>query len=184
MDPIINQIEKLPFDIYNRTLILLVQSGVKPAALIDIYDNYWNNQVPEQHPFFEEREKNLEQIVKLLGIYCSKIDVDGFNTKNGLTIKRPCLYIGKNETSFNQLMVASSEFELGIALGYPLTAVEAVVEKKPALSYSFHNPVFKICCYRLSAENWVEEIKIAENWLITLRTKSIKLYQELLSPNS
>lgn len=99
----------------------LVSMGLKPAA-------YFNFDLP-----FEDKE-DKPTAESILSLYCSYFDTFGFPyslfERNSSNRKIISTFIGSNQKNLDNLVAAKNGSELGIALGYPQSAVKAYEENR------------------------------------------------------
>jgi len=163
----VEKIESAPFSIEDKINLLLVKAGVKPASEISALNN----------PELIQEIKSLFTNLGLVGdIEESKIDkriVD--------------ILISQNQANLENLETArrnQSDFARGIALGYPATAVADYFNEKPGImrwslpQYIKEEKYYPFIRFRLSRDNWEEEITTAKKWANAVKTNSPKLLED------
>lgn len=145
---------------------VLVTLGLKPSTELYIYK--WN----EDAGSIKAKLKNAGLTVKE-----KKIRED----EKGKLVAR--YIIALDEVVADKLMKVNSEEEpeqYGLLMGYPKTAVDAFMGKRPLLSeedYPDMNGI--IFTFRMSKDHYKEEFKVLQNWSEAMKEYVPELYREL-----
>ena len=196
----------IPFDDEKKNL-LLVYAGVKPATTIELEPLIViDSNSPE---FMKDVESRRFYGLDVSGVYRFRIALNllGLPYHEGpkqfvetaiipkedeffrLPPKESIeVHIGKNRNCLERMITAKTDEELGIAYGFPLTAVEAHVGKResmPEEQYLSGLPkeykqLKAFAHYTLSEDNWREELETGMLWAEACKRLHPKIYRNLL----
>jgi hypothetical protein len=170
-------------DLENKADLLLVHKKVKPAAIITFSYGININSVEEM---LRDDMKSTKKALSISGLpYCSQRNLDEEEGYVGIRF-----FIGKNKQSLRELLAEHRENNVGLALGYPKTAVEAFnkgIEHKADL-FALPRDIFAFYMnfrfFVLSQSHWQEEMKLIRNWASVIEGTAPKLYKKMLSVNN
>ena len=177
----IEKIESSPFNIEDKINILLVVAGVKPASKITV----------ENNPILIQQ---IKEIIDSLGLpfdykqalFSDKVE-DFAAEKKGSMMD---IFVAKDQKSLEDLEEAwkqQSDFSIGLASGYPASAVENYFHGGPGyMRWELPEDVkvedyYPFIRFKLSQGNWENEIKTAIQWADAIRSNSPKLLEEFKS---
>lgn len=185
---------------YEKQLILLVRSGAKPAALIEAFGDFEEVGVKE---FGKDRQEILNKELARVGDFLQNIGlyfafdnprISKLKDENDNIILNQefvDVLIAHSETDLNRLKGAlsagDSDENLGLALGYPATAVEAYMGKRPALDKRQlaedikNSEAYPFIEFVISKDNWQEELKVADAWARAVKKNSPTLFEEKMN---
>ncbi|OGY97478.1 MAG: hypothetical protein A3A43_00545 [Candidatus Liptonbacteria bacterium RIFCSPLOWO2_01_FULL_56_20] len=164
--------------------ILLVRSGFKPGALVEI--SYHPHSSVSQ-PEFHRAVNGLREILKKLRLYY-KLHENYPKTTRART-RYTC--IARDKGTLKELVAALANkdvrkrrFEIGMLLGYPETAVAAFASNRPLDNRNLPRLVsiakeFKFLNFRLS-RNWREELGYLRRRAKEIKRLSPELHARIL----
>lgn len=171
--------------------IFLVYSGEKPATQQSF--STWEDYDPDySYHSYRLITKGVKQAVKSIGLPFFVLRSDGNTT----------LIIGNSIQSADKLLKAniksalnSPEYykALGLALGYPKTAVEAFARRFDGDDQTVHaraipelqdDEVKNFIGFRLSSFHWRDEVEQVRKQAEVLRRRAPLLYREVVKPKS
>lgn len=213
----IEEVEKSGVDNTSKVSLLLVKAGLKPSSSASIIIR--NN----ENVFLTDEElEKVQSMIKQSGLYSEfrKKETDDYYLElaNNKTQKRALeqmeVLIGKSQKDLDRLKniserlpsperVEKGEYsreernqnhrELGLAYGYPPTAVEAFVkymegdeeayirnDELPEEIRENDAAVFSRLFFKLSREHWQEEIKQGKIWADAIKLLSPKIYEKAM----
>lgn len=199
----IKTIENLPLEDCKKIEMLLVLAGAKPATEIEIYPKdihplskeWLKMDKTEREEIDPQRVKEFEEILKKLGLLYEVSDLEIVKTgslidekgqERQINLARIDILIAKERQSLDLLKKAyetKDDEMFGRAYGFPETAIEAYKkgEHFGAMDLSEeerkkNKEALAFCGFRLSKDNWREEIKIGEKWAKIIKNLSPELY--------
>ncbi len=196
----IKVIENSFLELQARQDILLVYLREKPSMQYPSRNEYYKK---EGKDFYEEALKEFnekkESTKKMLGFleipfYFEEVEKEKFD----YSIKEGYRFLaGRDENSLINLREAlktGSSKKIGLALGYPETAVNAFVEgeildKYDDLRFLPQNEkdalkeegVFKFVSFGLSKNNWREELELVRKYQEAIKKNAPNLYKEIIA---
>lgn len=199
----IKTIENLPLEDCKKIEMLLVLAGAKPATEIEIYPKdihllskeWLKMDKTEREEIDPQRVKEFEEILKKLGLLYEVSDLEIVKTgslidekgqERQINLARIDILIAKERQSLDLLKKAyetKDDEMFGRAYGFPETAIEAYKKGGHfgAMDLSEeerkkNKEALAFCGFRLSKDNWREEIKIGEKWAKIIKNLSPELY--------
>ncbi len=189
-------IEKSSLDVQSKQDLFLVYVNAKPAMRYPSYSKYYRieSEVKKRENLqkIESGKKEIEEILKIIKLFY--LFEEFLLDDNGLKGYR--FLIGKNEKNVIELrdaLKSESAEEIGLALGYPKTAVRAFAEGEILDKYDYlrflpqkekekleKEKIFKFVNFGLSKENWKEELNIIRNYQILIKQNAPSLYNEII----
>lgn len=170
----------------DKMYLALVYLGVKPSIFFHFVPSHL------YQPEFSCFLRNFCQILKKLGLCYGLGPCKQFPPDSSGKSPLVQLYVAVDQKSLIRVMTAETEREIGLALGFPETAVKAFCQdpgyhriwsgdKKDERIYSLPRRFRKIFGwgYVMSKENWQEEIKTLKKWYQTLRQDAPILFRQL-----
>lgn len=155
--------------------ILLVYGGLKPSCFVEL-----SNEIHE-----------LITILDELGLYY-RIEAKTYTDKAGKKSQEVTrLYIARDQDNANRLAsyfknIINHDYDIGILLGYPKTAVEAFVSEDmldmadiPESTSEVTKKNMRLLGYRLSKTLWEDEVKQLEEYGNYLLKVSPTIYTEI-----
>lgn len=190
-----------PLHWHDKASILLVVGGLKPAAMFYFEEESFESPSPAVHVNHLLIQK-IETILASLGLSFERWiwTTDDPESIDGFMSREIVHYFISNDVQKSQQLkqlVADdwmgNTFEIGILLGYPLTAVRAYSENdgelyppeslpKSAPDVSENN--MRLLGFRLSKKHWQDEIKILEEYGNYLEETSHLIYREATRSSS
>lgn len=177
---IVERIENLMVDPYTKVNLLTVIAGLKPAAFIGFESTINLLEIEEIGSFIKDTSLKFE-------IKNRKKKIDGTIPKE-LNFKD--IIIAKNKKTLNILDRAlnnDDEESLGLAIGFPKTAVEAYLGKRKRLNKNTlpeevrKSDAVRFCKFILSADNWHNEIEQGQKYANLVKEVSPNTYYEFLT---
>lgn len=169
-------IEELPIDTYAKSDLILALLEIKPASVIDF------------HRGRVGRRGNLEEALKECGLYFEK-EVNYVRYHAHLTDHLADYFVSKNLKNVQELHQGwndNGDLICGVLLGFPQTAVEAYAKKEwnkllTIEEVEFLEKKFRVNIpFRMTRDNWQEEIKVAQKWADALKKYAPRVYDELM----
>lgn len=176
---------------------LLLALGAKPAVWQDIqtpaYMDTWQYEPPPTMP--DDIVEEHLQVARNAGIAViqgSQNTVTKIGGKHATALE---LFLGSSQENAERLRDAAladspddrsptDDRSLGIALGYPETAVDAYTNQRPTISPNqvpgIAPEVAAFAGFMLSGEHYQEELETARRWAEAVKTVSPKIYNERL----
>lgn len=184
-------IEKLPLDYQSRKDLALAYLDEKPASWIDVSERYKKTEKNEDEILnkLKLRKDTIQKILDKAGfIY----ELEEFKTEERTTYNTGYNFIiAKNSENLSRIKKAlkeGNEKEKGLLFGYPKTAVEGFINRK-VLDYNelpkkeskrlIKEKTSKFLDFRLSKNNWFEELKIVRKQQKLIKEKFPNLYQKI-----
>ncbi len=185
----------------DRITILLVASEVKPVGRVEVegLESFlffekkpqWQGKKSPLEQFYnlgvDHKEDLVNQINELEKLF-KKLGLLYFVEWNNNPSKTPVIYYSKYKELLENAKNAKNSKELGLALGYPQSAVEAfqsVGKKNDSTMRSVDLPeeekakeFYPFIGFRLSKNNWQEEIQTVQRWSEVLKKNSPELFDE------
>jgi len=166
----VEKIEELSVGDFAKAELLLIETSLKPATEIDVFENFGdvNDLIDKLHD---------------LGFIVRDKGVASYKNQNLQTV----LAIAKDEKTIELLLVAEANqnhSEYGKLMGYPDTAIQAFGEKftdeneKQLLKEYLENNKI-VMQFSPSQENWREEVKIMKKWNDMVKEYMPNVYKEL-----
>lgn len=156
---VLESINAKPFAL---ALVVPVLLGMKPASKLEISGN----------------DEDTEVIAR-------KFEEMGLKTKVVLSKGLPrgdSIYVAKSAEILKKLLEteATDDYNLGLLYGYPESAVKAFVSKD-FLAEEDEPPMDEsLFPFRLSKENWQEELKVMEKWNNAVKEYTPKIYEKFI----
>lgn len=151
--------------------LLLVLTGLKPATDLHLFKN-------------SEDPESVKKKINDAGLVYKELDKKLFHNQNvmcSLGVARRMA----DAARVVELMTAGGGEEFGRLMGFPQTAIDAYAKRRERFDDDKQNPLFQErgspFRFRLSKDNWEEEIKVAEGWTAKIKEIAPDLYQELMS---
>lgn len=189
---IVEAIEKSAFALPDKVNILLVKAGVRPASWLTLYTHEEYVSGTKIDLAEEEIEESRELLKRLFPFEERKPVVDEGKTDDEKILKYEHVdfMIGSTKENVERLSSAvykNDEREIGLALGYCETAVDAYCGEGEVLDISKlpmeiqmgeameYNPGV------LSVEHWQEELEQYQKWADCIRMNSSNLYNQMIA---
>ena len=182
---VVREIEGSLFDKGDKVSILLVKAGLKPAAMLYL-DKTGEGELTDRE--IEESKKLLENLGPCKeGRHFN----EEYELKSGGTDKIETVefLIGSTPENLQKLILAmkhKSEYEIGLALGYCPTAVEAycgegeILDETEILGQDWARRAMVFKLSKLSAEHFREELAYYEKWADYVERTSPELYKKMM----
>jgi hypothetical protein len=188
----IESIENAPLDIQEKVDILLILKDLKPASDISLYSEEWPEGEKEKEINPESIEKTEELLKKnnlLYEPFEEKV-ADWYKDEKGQKVRKEKTFIiAKNEENLNLIKKAfetGDEKLFGKAYGFPQTSIEAYLGKGEAIDSNKlpeeikQQDALAFSKFKLSKDNWQEELKTAQKWADAVKETSPKAYNEFM----
>lgn len=180
----IEMIEDLPLRADDAWYVLLVYLGLKSGAWIHVTSEVWREGEPKKR-VSDESLKSFKETLKKIGLFYElefrDTDAGMWQSDGGRKrYNQICdIYITKDKSTLEQLVEArhnDDDKQLGLALGYPRSAVEAFGTDEKVSLQSL-DPKVKLSevgqmTYFMLSKDWRNELKIVEDWVDALKTHS------------
>ena len=200
---LIERLEKALLPIEDKVELLLVWRDLIPARDISISSQSWKENEPPKY-IDPKRVGSLKKLVEDMKLYYAvspKQIVDGeyfYTTENGqekLEKKEEIvLYVAKKKEDldlFIRAIKTKNDQLLGILYGYPDSAVKAYCEeektgeKRTIGAGELPKDIqkrddFAFARFKLSRDNWSEELETGKRWARVVKETSPKLYNEFM----
>ncbi|MCX6790430.1 MAG: hypothetical protein NTV60_02790 [Candidatus Kaiserbacteria bacterium] len=151
--------------------LILVLSGLKPATDLHLFKN-------------SEDPESVKKKISDAGLVYKELDKKFFHNQNMICTLGVARNIEDAERVVELMALGGGE-EFGRLMGFPQTAIDAYAKRQERFDDDKQNPLFQErglpFRFRLSKDNWEEEVKIAENWTTKIKEIAPDLYQELMS---
>ncbi|MBU2539557.1 hypothetical protein KJ786_00115 [Patescibacteria group bacterium] len=186
----VEKIEAASIYVDEKVGLLLLKTGDKPVTDITVGGEWWSQGKEKKH-LREEDVKSVEDLLSVLSLPYKKkrvrtdVQTSTDNAEQGERREVKDFAIGKDEQSLKNILQAKNQIEFGKAYGYPETAVRVYVRP---MEHSFmrwelpadvkQSDFYPFIMFRVSKENWREEIKTAQKWAEVVRMNSQKLFEE------
>lgn len=184
-------IEDLPFTPLDIWYTFLVALGKKRSAWIGVSSDIWREGQEPKHidnSRIEAIKKTFETVgLKYrMNILVSSAGIRGAD-EGGERLREVCdIFISLDDETLDKLVIVAADFDhqaTGELLGFPKTAVDAFksrdliekIELAPSVRFS---EVVSFTQFRLSKENWKQELDVVQDWLETLKSISNITYLE------
>ena len=180
----IETIEDLPLRADDAWYVLLVYLGLKSGAWIHVTSEVWREGELKKR-VSDESLKGFKETLKKIGLFYElefrDTDAGMWQSDGGRKrYNQICdIYITKDKSTLEQLVEArhnDDAKQLGLALGYPNSAVEAfgTNEKVSLLDL---DPKIRLSevgqmTYFMLSKDWQNELKVVEGWVDALKTHS------------
>ncbi len=185
MKQAIEKIEDLPLKAVDAWYTLLVFLGEKPGAWLIISSETWREgEAPRSIPksTLDHIEKTLSEIGLLYHIGLRETSAGLYQPENGRKrLNQLCdIYIAKEQDVLDDIILARKDNDsqkLGLALGYPTTAVAAfntdnkLMVSQIDTSFRFSETA-QMTYFALSYDHWHDEITTVERWISVLKQHS------------
>lgn len=188
----IEGIENALIDIQDKIDMILILKDLKPASDISLYSEEWLEGEEEK----EINSKKIEEIKSLLkknGLLYEPFEektIDWYVDKDGQKVRKEKKFIiAKNEENLNLIKKAletGDEELFGRAYGFPQSAIEAYLGKRKIIDSNKLSGKIKqqdalaFSKFKLSKDNWQEELKKAKEWADAIKETSPKIYNEFM----
>ena len=168
-----------------KLILLLTLIGEKPAAYHGLQVKFGPEQESDERKFIAEREFLTNWLEKAGLIFSTKEEI--VSGENGPLAKVLHFNIARDKTSLDRLNNVHGKSEMGLALGYPATAVEAFSKGQEFLVKDEELP-FDIRCseamdfsfFRLSKEHWAEEFETIKRWQGAIKDNFLGFYKQFI----
>lgn len=164
----IAKIEQLKFGNRQKAGLILVLLGEKPAVEVALHG--WN-----------DPPRKFAEVIKEIGLNFEEVEFeDRALTPSKLVTRFAIAKDKETALKLKSLDPARDHREYGHLMGYPESAVEAFVNdgEKTTLTWDMTKEV-PVVDFRLSKDNWREELKISQRWNDTIKKHAPELYQEI-----
>lgn len=176
------QDEALPLSLRDRAALVLVYTGVKPAA--SVWMPYWSNNPDYPEEAWLKRIGIVEELAVTANLPYRQLRKQG---DEYLSLE---IFIGKNIESLEKFMQANDKEGGGSALDYPETAVKAYnlglrdgldkfVMQKNELPEDLDD-LIPFLFFRPSRLHWQEEMELVRTWAETVKAVAPKLYRDMV----
>lgn len=197
-------IENAPLYHQDKMHLALVYLNEKPATLIETPTShrvfFQKEREKRESKVFDRLKKEKEEVVKLLdqlGLVRDEGGVEKAETKDTYGISYTFV-VSKDQENFSRLQKAiekGDDREIGLALGYPKTAVEAfaegklldIEELKKSLSKEEREELQKEGIFKFgmeefhySKDHWREELEVVRRHKRLIEEKFPNLYKEII----
>lgn len=176
----------LPIKLLDRMSLVLVYTGLKPTALVNMSYGFNSSDA------LEIGWQKIGATKRLLdsGDFSYQLRLRRYK-KAGLSEVE--FYVGRDDVSVDLLISGFAEnddFKTGLALGYPGTAVKAY-SQKPVSERDFRSLRFEeteevfgdlvpFMLFRPSRDHWQEEMELVRTWAETVKAVAPKLYRDIV----
>ena len=167
-------LESINCGVVPKAELILVLAGLKPATDLSLFKN-------------NENSESAKKKIIDAGLVYKEIDKASIQNPNLACL----LGVARNmadATRVVELLSAMSSDggeEFGQLMGFPQTAIEAYAKKRERFGDGDNNNPFVErglpFRFRLSKDNWEQEIKVAEGWTKKIKEIAPDLYRELIS---
>ncbi len=194
----VKKIEKAPLAIDTKIEVLLVWKGEKMATEIQIDSASWK-EGEEPESVDPKKIKKIEELAKDLELFYNsspeKTVHSEYYHKDSEGKERPknksqkVFYLAKTEKALYSLMEAIEEDNddlLGQLYGYPDSAIsgykkEEIKEIIDLPSEIQNKPEIAFTRFKLSKDNWQEELQTGKKWSDTVKRVSPRMHKEFIS---
>lgn len=177
----------------DRASLFLTAKGIKPASILELWRLV--GRPGEEYHEFDDEIKDCKDMLNHLGLPYSEehsIDEDDGIT---MTCENHLFMVGSDKKSLDALLTAHNAdrddygtfgTNLGTALGYPTTAIEAsatqtAMKPEEYLQEIFEDPAWPFCIFALSKEHWREEMDVVRQQAEFIEIEDPQLYDSLTS---
>lgn len=191
----IELLEDLPLNGADKWYALLAVTGHKKGSWLNIESDIWRegdekNRIPKERlDLFEQKLKKLglSYALKFRDTTAGLFQPDEESGKRVRYVQLCDIFVGTTQADCDELVeahAADDHAKIGLALGYPETAVN--VFGKPECMFAsdipekeFDTSVTELVWFALSKEHYHDEVKLVEEWVNVLKQNSDLIYQEL-----
>ena len=187
----IEMIEKSPLFYRAKKDLALTYLNEKPISYIDVSERYKQTEKNEDE-ILNQLEIEKDQVQQILDKIGFVYEIKKFKIKDRTTYDAGYDFIiSRNLESLSRLKRSLKEGDekgIGLALGYPKTAVEAFINKK-VLDYNelpkeeskrlIKEKTSKFLGFRLSKDNWQEELNLVRRQQKLIEEKFPNLYKQI-----
>lgn len=187
---LIEELEKTSLLIdQEKVILLLTLMGEKPAAHHGLLLKFGAEQESNEKKFIAEKQFLTEWLQKAGLIFSVKDKTIRGGVRGDFkpTAKVCNFHISRDKAALERLNHAHSKSELGLALGYPTTAVEAYLKgqefliKEQDLPFDIRSSeVMDFLFFRLSKEHWAEELETVKRWAKAIKDNFPDFYQQVI----
>jgi len=172
----------------DRINLLLVFSGLKSAATIDVVENWQERDAQEMQESKDQIER-LETSLKVSGV---AFDSPGIESVKLFEYDQVSISIGNTKEDLELLIKAIESNNpdlIGRAYGFPSTSIEAFTGKRKRLNRKNlpkevrESDGLAFCFFILSKDNWEEEIKQGKRNADYIKKISPYLYEKIMKYN-
>jgi len=154
-------LESINAQAYELALVVPVLLGIKPASTITLTDK-------------DEDTYVVDEKLQRMGLFTDIVirdDSPRFHT----------IHVAKTSKNLKQLTETSfnNNYNLGLAYGYPKTAVDAAKSGDLISERALPGDKF-IITFSMSKNNWQEEYKVMQKWNKAVEKYTPKLYKRFL----
>jgi len=179
----VEKIESASIRVDDKVTLLLLKAGAKPAGETEIISEQWKEGEKPKHidkSYMENIERFLQDLELPFEIARAKIETKG----DGKKFESINIFAGKDKESLDKLMSAKTPEEFGKAYGYPDQSIDAFKDQENSMmAWELPDEVkqsdfYSFIMYRLSKDNWQQEIETAKLWAETVKANSPKIFEE------
>ena len=197
---IVEGVENCALHTEGKVNFLLVKGGVKPAASIGLVLRNGENQFVS-----DDDLKSLKSLLEKSGMVYSVGDKSVSETENGCRFEEVEIIVCQTKAELDKILKIKSrmsisqqiedknydkekerqaQIDFGLAMGYPLTAVQAFTAESEFLTEDFlseeikQSDAYLFCQYQLSKNNWQKELQTSQQWADFIRRTSPKIYEQ------
>jgi len=189
---VVEAIEDAPLDPHAQGSLLLVYLGLRPGTFFPLYSFSWR-EGDEPKLICDDELAHVTEMLDQTGLaysYMRKTLESHRQESLGRLrlVERIDFVVGANEKCRKRIMSAwepNDDMKLGLALGFPPTAVKAYVINKSRsdLPKKFRKmPSARFAGFAFSQNNWNEELKVTAGWAKAVRKTSPLLYGYIMQP--
>jgi len=182
---IVNELEKTPLlGDQDKMILLLILTREKPAATFYLRLDF-GSVIEDEKKFLDENNFFRKWLLKSGLIFSSEEKIISGENKKPLS-KIITFNVARDKAALDRLDAADREDnkkEIGLALGYPATAVEAFLEQdvKDTDDLPFNlksSEAMDFLFFRLSKEHWTEEFETVKRWQEMIRDNFPNFYKQ------
>ncbi len=167
-------LESIHCGVVPKAELILVLSGLKPATDLLLFKN-------------SEDPESVKKKITDAGLAYKELDktlIQNPNLTCFLGVARK-MADATRVVELSSTMSSTGGEEFGRLMGFPQTAIEAYAKKRERFNDGTNNHPFVErglpFRFKLSKDNWEEEIQVAEGWTAKIKEIAPDVYQELMS---
>jgi hypothetical protein len=178
----VEKIESAPIRVDDKVTLLLLIAGVKPAGETEIMGERWEKGEKPKHvdkSYIKDIECFLQDLDLPFKIAEPETKADDDTKFESINI-----FAGKDEESLDNLSSAKTPEEFGKAYGYPESTIDAYKNQENSMmAWELPDEIrnsdfYPFIMYRLSTDNWHQEIETAKLWAETVKANSPEIFEE------
>lgn len=194
----IRAIENSSLNLQSKQDLLLVYLKERPSSSHPSENKYYKKEFCEKE---DDLLKKIDEEKKDIRVMLESLEIpfyfEEFEEENKKPIEKKYRFlVGRSEEDLENLKEAlrkCSAKEIGTALGYPKTSVDAFVEGEILDKYDDlrflaqkekedlkKEQVFKFVSFGLSKQNWRSELDLVRRYQMIIKEKAPKLYSDIL----